>query len=125
MNIHNRILEIADNYHYDRYVFKTVEEYKRALEDKKLSYVINLKVNFQEKYVGDNEEIVAQNIADDVIKYKIREKTLVKLMAEGLILPIRTNKGWESHSIKCVIEGVELMTHLEFRRLVFDEFMKV
>lgn len=125
MNIHNRILEIVDCYHYDKEVFKAIEEYKRLLEDKKLSYVIHLKGNFQEEYVGDNEEIVAQKVAKDVIKYKIREKTLIKLMAEGVIFPISTDGGWESHPVRYVVGIMELTTRLDFRRVVFHEFMKV
>lgn len=125
--IENRIFEIANSYDYNEKVCQAIEEYKKELNKEKTGYIIYLNAKISREFAGASEEEIAQKVSKEVIEYRIKEKALVKLMAEGVIYPVGTVgtiDGWERRSVTYAYGSSTSHTNLNFRRLVFTEFMK-
>lgn len=125
MDIQNRILEIVNNYDYKNDISEAINEYKKTLSSKEPGNIIYLRAKINNQFIGNNEQEISEKVAAQIIKYKINEKALIKLMSEGIIYPIGICDGWEHLSVTYCYRNTVRNTHLDFRRIVFDEFMKV
>ncbi|MDC4249591.1 hypothetical protein M3X99_01015 [Clostridium perfringens] len=121
-NIHNMIIDKINSYNYD----KEVEEYAKALEnDLEEGQLIKLFPKFDDGFVGNDEEDIAEKVSKRIISYKIREKALAKLMSKGIIYPVGVCDGFFSKRVIYRYGSRTLETSLDFRRLVFQNFMKL
>ena len=127
MNIHNRMIEIVNSYNYEKEVVEFVSELKETLGKKKSNEILYLDCTFDNRYEGEEEDI-AQKVAEKLINFRIREKAYVTLMAEGLIYPIELCNGDASQKVSYTVNqqsGTSITeTHITYRRLIFNMFMK-
>ncbi|MCB2292450.1 hypothetical protein LGK95_02705 [Clostridium algoriphilum] len=124
MNIQNKIMEIANNFDYTSSVTKGINEYREFFKNEKITNIILLNVYLSKEFKFDDEEELAEKVANEVIRYKIKEKIFIKLMSEGIIYPVQSTNGWENIDVKYISESSTESTTLSFRRLLFDQFMK-
>lgn len=121
-DIQNIIIEKINNYNYD----KEVEEYSKELEKNlKQGEIIELFPQIDDNFVGDTKFEIAEKVSKQIIDYKIREKALAKLMSRGIIYPISLCDGYVRETINYKCKSYSYYREpLEFRRLVFNGFMK-
>jgi len=124
MNVQNKIIEIANDFDYNSEVAKGVNEYREFFKNEKLNNIILLNFYVSKEFRFDDEEELAKKVANEVIRYKIKEKIFIKLMSEGIIYPIQSTNGWENIDVKYISRSSTESTTLSFRRLLFNQFMK-
>ncbi|RDY22871.1 hypothetical protein CHF27_011155 [Romboutsia maritimum] len=124
MNIQNEIIGIVNSYSYEDEVSNILKEYER--NDKfKEGEIIYLRPNIDDIFIGNTEEEISQKVANQIIKYKIKEKVFIRLMSKGMIHPIGIGCGREDKRVtyKCGNSSTE--TSLFFPKSIFEMFMKV
>lgn len=120
-NIHNMIIDKINAYNYD----EEVEEYAKALEnDLEEGQVINLFPKIDDRFIGNDEEDIAEKVSKQIINYKIIEKAFIKLMSEGKIYPVDFCNGYFHQAVTYQYYPYTTQTQLDFRRVVFTQFMK-
>lgn len=120
-DIQNIIIEKINNYNYD----KEVEEYSKELEKNlKQGEIIELFPQIDDKFSGNDQEDIAEKVSKQIIRYKIREKALNKLMSKGLIYPVGLREGLFYKRIICKYGPHTIDTPLNFRKSIFSEFIK-
>ncbi|CEO04843.1 Uncharacterised protein [[Clostridium] sordellii] len=127
MNIQNRIIEIVNDYDYEKEVEECVKFYEQ--NSFKEGEIISLyPSNISDEFEGDEEEI-AQKVAKQIIQYRIKEKTFIKLMSKGIIHPVGVRDGsFRKNVVYKNVSGMTrsaLDTSVYFPISIFMNFMKV
>lgn len=125
MNIQEKIIKMVNEYDYENDVAESVRVYENNHWQE--GHTMYLIPNIDSEFDGDEEEIV-QKVAQQVITFRIIEKTFLKLMSEGIIHPIEISNGTFNQAVTYNIIGSTprtIRTTLYFPRSVFTCFMKV
>lgn len=122
--IDNKIIEMVNSYDYKNEVDDTTKKLEAELEKCNSNKILHLQPKFDGNVLGSTEDDIANKMAERLINYKIREKAFVKLMTKGLIYPVGSCDGLCSIRVNYQYGNRTTMGQFQFRRFVFNEFMK-
>lgn len=126
MNIQNKIIEIVNNYDYEKEVEELVSAYEK--NPIKEGEIIPLRPRIDDKFLGDQDEI-ARNVARQIITYRIREKAFMKLFSKGVIHPVNISEGQFRKTVvyetRSSMTKTTTETSIHFPKSIFTDFMKV
>lgn len=126
MSIQNKIIEIVNNYDYEKEVEELVSKYEN--NPIKEGDIISLRPSIDDKFLGDQDEI-AQKVARQIILYRIKEKAFMKLFSKGVIHPVNVSEGQfrktVSYETRSSMTTTTTRTSIYFPRSIFTDFMKV
>lgn len=122
-----KVFKMTDDYNYEKEVEEKAKELKEFLYTKKSNYILYLNFGLQkDSYYGNNESEILEQVARDIISYKIMEKAYVKLMSEGIIYPIGISDGRRSAGFSYKIKNCTTTSHIDnMDGLIFNRFMKL
>lgn len=127
MNIQNKIIEIVNSHDYEKKVEELVSKYGNNPIDE--GNTISLQPTIDSEFVGEEEEEIAQKVAEQIIRYRVKEKVFMKLMSKGIIHPVRLGDGEFKKNVVYKIKSKRVSstqnTIVYFPISVFTLFMKV